>query len=446
MTVISFPPSPPRTIESPQSSAVHLDELARRAYSFGFPLVMMDMAREAMQSGEGDAQAFAIPVLHCESASSPLSSELAEMPPCTVFACAWLDLCREPVIVSAPDTAGRYYAAHALDAWSDVCASFGARTNAGRSRNYALVGPLWQGRLPDGVVKLRANTPIVWLQIRLHASDARDRSAACALLDRFHLSRLSEWGEASQRRVFKLERTPEGVADGVMALSACEFYQRLCALMVDNPPSAADLEIMTELRLLGVERTRSFDFRSLPWRAKAALGASLENQRERLMERTGRLAPLRLVNGWRIVRNTCRFVDDYDRRAYLALQGLRARDTADCIAAVARVDDRGEALRGARAYELAFGPDDLPPANAFWTLSARTADAKSVLSAALEGPELKSARGGGAIVRIQRLRPEGKANWLPVNVGEFALALELHWPADEALEGRWRPPAVRRIE
>jgi hypothetical protein len=79
-------------------------------------------------------------------------------------------------------------------------------------------------------------------------------------------------------------------------------------------------------------------------------------------------------------------------------------------------------------------------------LSARTADAKSVLSAALEGPELTSARGGGAVIRIQQLRPEGKANWLPVNVGEFALALELHWPADEALEGRWRPPAVRRIE
>jgi hypothetical protein len=257
MTVISFPPSPPRTIESPQSSAVHLDELARRAYSFGFPLVMMDMAREAMQSGEGDAQALAVPVLHRESASSPLSSELAEMQPCTVFACAWLDLCREPVVVSAPDTAGRHYAAHALDAWSDVCASFGARTNAGRSRNYALVGPLWQGRLPDGVVKLRANTSIAWLQIRLHASDMRDRSAACSLLDRFRLSRLSDWGESSQPQIFKLARTPEGVADGVMALPACEFYQRLCALMVDNSPSTEDLEIMTELRLLGIERTRS---------------------------------------------------------------------------------------------------------------------------------------------------------------------------------------------
>jgi hypothetical protein len=441
MTVIAFP-RPDRAAEARQAP---LDELAIEAYSFGFPLVMMDMAREVMMQADRAVCRHDRPALLKQRAPTIVSPELVDAQPFTLFSCAWLDLCREPVIVSAPDAGGRYYTAHALDAWSDVCATFGTRTNAGRARNYALVGPFWNGRLPEGVVRLQAPTPMVWLQIRVHAgAESVDRAGGAAFQDKLRFSLLSDWGEPEMVAA-DVEADPTGVSvlDRVMGLGASEFYGRLCSLMVDNAAAVEDPGFMGPL---GIERTRSFDFRSLPWRARAALSASVENPRERLMNRTGRLAPLRPVNGWRVVRNTCRFGDDYDRRAYLALHGLRACDMADRIGAVARSDHRGDALRGDRVYEIVFASGDLPPAKAFWTLSARSPDAKAALLSALEGADLMGRTDGGVTIRIQRSRPEGKVNWLPVEASEFTLRLDLHWPADEGLEGRWRPPNVRRLD
>jgi hypothetical protein len=441
MTVIAFP-HPDRAAEAREAP---LDELAIEAYSFGFPILMMDMAREAMTQTDRAVCRHDRPVLLKQRAPTIISSELVEAQPFTLFSCAWLDLCREPVIVSVPDAAGRYYTAHALDAWSDVCAAFGTRTNAGRARNYAFVGPFWSGRLPEGMVRVQAPTPMVWLQMRIHAGgEAVDRAEAGALQDKLCFSRLSDWGEA-QTAAAEVEADPTGVSvlDRVIALGASEFYGRLCSLMVDNPPPVEEPGFMEPL---GIERTRSFDFRSLPWRARAALSASVENPRERLMNRTGRLAPLRPVNGWRVVRNTCHFGNDHDRRAHLALCGLRACDMADRIGAIARSDHRGDSLRGDRAYEIVFEHGELPPAKAFWTLSARSPDVRAGLLSALDGVDLVARKDGGATIRIQRSRPEGKVNWLPVEASEFILALDLHWPADKALEGRWRPPNVRRMD
>src|SRR4051812_16368228 len=86
----------------------------------------------------------------------------ARATPDTLRCSGWLDLARGPVVLSVPDTCGRYYALWLRDAWDQVFASLGARTTGTGRRSFALIGPRHDGlRLPAGITPIAAPTRLV---------------------------------------------------------------------------------------------------------------------------------------------------------------------------------------------------------------------------------------------------------------------------------------------
>jgi len=61
-------------------------------------------------------------------------------------------LTKGPIVISVPDTKGRYYMLPIQDMWTNVFANPGARSTGTGAGHFVVVPPRWSGKLPKGVV------------------------------------------------------------------------------------------------------------------------------------------------------------------------------------------------------------------------------------------------------------------------------------------------------
>src|SRR5205085_1333646 len=123
------------------------------AYVYGFPLVMMDLTKEAAiavpTAGETTApiNQFAVMTRYPDASFKAVARTGLD----TLFAVAWADLDKEPFVLSVPDTGGRYYVIALFDMWSNVFASIGKRTTGTGAGSFLIAGHGWQGHPPPEV-------------------------------------------------------------------------------------------------------------------------------------------------------------------------------------------------------------------------------------------------------------------------------------------------------
>jgi hypothetical protein len=367
--------------------------------------------------------------------------------PDTLRISGWLDLGHEPIVLGTPDTHGRYYALSLRDAWNTVFASIGARTTGTKTRAFALLGPGRHGEhLPPGVTPVASPTRIVHVTGCLEAHVSR--AGASAFSD-FRLTPLSRWGGGSGVPPTAGEVARPAAAAGIDALSARACFTELIELLADNPPEPADRKCLLDLLAVAPLDAPDGWSRLFP-DARAAIEHGVRRGR-RSIRATAARPRGEAVGVWRVVYDQGRFGTDWLRRAALSAAGEHAEPSTDELRAFADAEADGPPLSGQHRYVLHFPHSAHPPVNGFWSLIARPhppapADRRPRRTGDLHGLTIDG--DGSLSVHIQADRPvrAREPNWLPAPRGRFSLELRLYWPRDEALDGRWTPPAVQRVD
>jgi len=461
MTVVEAPVARAEAITAQEAQAIAVD-----AYVYLYPLVIMDITRKQSTNIEPGK----------EIGKGPMNMfvNVPEYPPAdfkgvvrpnfdTLYSISWLDLTKEPVIVSVPDTGGRYYLLPMLDMWTDVFASPGWRTTGTQAGNF-LITPLgWrpdlrerlieQFRLPNDIQSIEATTPYVWIIGRTKTDGPPDYDAVHRIQAGYKVTPLSQWGKTPQPVTATMDPTvdmktpPKTQID---TMPGAKYFTYAAEILKVHPPHLTDQPIIAQMKRIGIEPGKSFDITKLDPVVQKALEAAPAGGQQLMQWKIPTIA--RVVNGWSMNTDTMGVYGNYYlKRAIVAQLGLGANVPEDAIYPLNLADAEGKPLDGSNKYVIHFDKGARPPMNAFWSITLYDPEGFQVANslnrfAVSSWMPFKANADGSLDLYFQNESPgaDKEANWLPAPKGGFNLTMRLYAPQSDALTGKWNPPPVTK--
>ena len=427
--------------------------IAVDAYIYFYPLVSMDLTRKQlinMPPGTGlggPMNTFdnipAFPAADMKAVVRPNFD--------TLYSSGWIDLTREPMVVSVPDTGGRYYLLPMLDMWTDVFASPGWRTTGTKAGNFLLVPPSWNGNVPADFTRINAPTPYVWIIGRTKTDGPADYDAVHAVQKGFKITPLSSWGKpavpvkANIDPSVDVKTPPKGQVD---TMQGPKYFAYAAELLKLHPPHDTDQPIIARLKRIGFDAGKSFDVAKLDTPVRKAIEDAPAAAQKLMAWKIPTLA--RVANNWSMNTDTMGVYGNYYlKRAIVTQLGLGANLPEDAIYPLNLGDETGKPLDGANKYAIHFGKAEIPPVDAFWSITLYDNDGFQVANsinrfAVSSWMPFKRDADGSLTLYIQNESPgaDRESNWLPAPKGPFNLTMRLYAPKSEALTGLWNPAPV----
>jgi len=433
-------------------------DIGVQAYLYFYPLVSVDITRRVATNvepgkipGFGPANTFnsfkEFPTAEFKTVVRPNFD--------TLYSSAFLDMTKEPMIVSAPDTDGRYYLLPMLDMWSDVFASPGWRTTGTQAGNFLITPPGWSGAVPEGMTRIPAPTPYVWIIGRTKTDGPADYDAVHKIQAGYKITPLSQWGKQAQPVTATVDptvdmKTPPKVQ--VDTMPAGKFFAYAADVLKANSPHITDQPMIAQLKKIGIEPGKSFDLD----KADPAIRTGIESAPKDALKLMAWKMPTlaRVANGWSMNTDTMGVYGNYYlKRAIVTQWGLGANLPEDAIYPTNLGDESGKPLDGADKYVLHFDKGQTPPADAFWSITLyddqgfQVANSINRFNLSSWMP-LKYNTDGSLDLYFQNENPgaDKEANWLPAPKGAFNVLMRLYAPRSEVLTGKWNPPPVTRVQ
>jgi hypothetical protein len=430
--------------------------IAKEAYIYGFPMV--DSYRiEYSYFVNHDNPEFKAPwnqLRNIPRVFTPEDKAVQTPNSDTPYSMLGLDLRAEPLVLTvAPIEKGRYFSVQLIDAYTFNFAYLGSRTTGNEGGSFLVAGPNWNGERPKGIREvIRAETELVIAAYRTQLFNPGDLENVKKVQAGYKAQPLSAFLDAPAPKAapiidFIKPLTPETQKSSPEFFNILNFVLSFCA----THPS--ETELMARFGRIGVGAGKSFDASQLSPEMKTAIGQGMADAWAEFAGLKKQVDAKQLSAG--DVFGTREYLkNNYLYRMGAAVLGIYGNSKQEAMYPAYFVDAEGQALDGAHRYSVRFAPGQLPPVNAFWSLTMYELPASLLVANPLNRyllnspmlPSFNRDSDGGITLYVQNASPgpDKEANWLPAPKGHFAAFMRLYWPKDEALDGRWKqPPMVR---
>ena len=426
--------------------------IGMQAYAYGFPAIHATKLRFGMvRQPQGVVNVplntfFHVPRLsdhNDQYGGSPMRD--------AVYSLAWLDVSREPVVIHAPDSGARYVSIQLAEFYSDLFGYAGPSVNGGRAQTALVVGPAWEGETPAGIdAVFNSQTPSVFVVARVSTPGGADLAAAQAVQQGVWAKPLPNWRSgttAPELRDVLLPCAPDApLAD----------FRTMNAAMRENPPPARDDALLRQFARVGLGPLATTEPDQLDAATQRGLARALADGPKLLARVALAGGNTQVVNGWFYGdKNWGRMAEAGDflgRASPQSFSGIIEHWIEQSTKLRTFVDADGADLSGAHTYLLRFARDELPQAQAFWSITLYDERFNLVdnpirryaIGSLSEG--LQVGADGSLEIVLQHARPPAgrEANWLPTPPGKFNLFLRTYLPGPAVMAQRYMPPPVRK--
>lgn len=409
------------------------------AYIYGFPLVLMDVTKNIMTS-----------TATVTGSKAPINQFLFKRNDNDRYLQAWLDLSRQPIILTIPEMGNYRYFVSMIDAWTNVFFSLGTRITGNSEKNYVIVGPDWKEPLPTGLQQIISPTNTVLILGKILSEKSEDFTGLNRLQQEFKLKPV--------KATEALPITPENVNDRVSSIrqvfgmNGITFFTKLADLLKKNPIPSQDSEYVKKFSVFGFKPGEAFVSENLSADQIEKIDRSVKEAQANIKRDWNRHPLATTLGNWGVIKDIGNYGTNYSLRAAFAYGGLENSSSGDAIYPVTNLDSNGQLLKGENNYVIHFNKDRLPPVKGYWSITLYDSS-ELLLSLPTEEhaigsrDKLKYNKDGSLDIYIQHESPGEalEANWLPSPKAEFTLILKFNDPEDSLVKGNWSPPPVTKV-
>lgn len=439
-------------------SSAEVRAIAKEAYIYGFPMVdsyriqhayFVDRANPEYKTSWNQLRSFARVFTPEDKAVQTPNSD-------TPYSFLGLDLRTEPIVLTVPPIEkDRYFSIQLIDAYTFNFDYIGSRATGNDGGSFLIAGPGWRGETPNGVRKLiRSETELVMAVYRTQLFSPDDIDNVKSIQAGYKVQPLSAFlSEPGPRAAAAIDfikpLTTEQQKTSLDFFSILNFALQFC------PTHTSEQELMARFAKIGVGGDKNFDESKLSPEMKSAIEQGVADAWIDFEELKRELDAGKVVSG--DCFGTRAFLkNNYLYRMAAAVMGIYGNSKQEAMYPLYLADSDGKQLEGSSRYALHFAPGQLPPVNAFWSLTmyelpSSLLSANSINRYLLNSPMLPDFvrdADGGITIYVQYDSPgnDKEPNWLPAPKGSFFVVMRLYWPRTEAMDGSWTAPKLKRVE